>query len=379
LSEGVFIFGSSKSFLLKIAILADALDDQYAGVHYYTRQLVEALDRQNESHSILLLRPMAGTEKWKTCETLVLPKLNFPGAQAWRFFVQIPAALRRWKPDVVIEPGHFGPFNLPGGVKRATIIHDLTPLLFPEMHRWHSQMLQKIFLPSILKRAHYIFTNSEYTRRDLIRYFPGTEAKTHVLLPGKEPGFEKKTDPAVLKKYGIGQLYLLFVGTFEPRKNLPVLIEAFARFKECGFPHQLVLVGKKGWHYAAIEAALAESPFREQIIVPGYVERADLPVLFTMAQAFVYPSQYEGFGLPVLESMICGTPVITTDVSSLPEVAGAAALYAKPGDVESLTAQMIFIASNDSLRQKLAQAGNAQAKSFDWDKTARNMIDVLMC
>ncbi len=358
---------------IKIIILGDALDGQYAGVHYYLHQLVKALDRINPEQEIIILRQKQ-EEPIKNIRQIAVPFPSFSGAQAYRFFYQLPKIVRKLNPDIVIEPGHFGPFNLPNKIKRVTIIHDLTPLLFPKMHRWHSQLLQKIFLPSILKKADLVLTNSHYTTKDVLEYFPFTKEKISEVIPGKDPFFKKKINSEILKKYKISSPYLLFIGTIEPRKNLPVLIKAFNLFKKEGFEHQLVIVGKKGWHYEESMKAIEISPFKEEIHLPGYVDREDMPVLYAMAEQFIYPSLYEGFGLPVLEAMCCETPVITTNISSLPEVGGKAASYFENGNERELFAKMNALATNPDLRKQKIKLGLEQAEKFDWEKTARELL-----
>ncbi len=361
---------------LKIIILGDALDGQYAGVHYYLLQLVEALDRINPKHEIIILRQKQ-QNSFENIRQIAVPFPSFPGAQAYRFFYQLPKLIEKLNPDIVIEPGHFGPFNLPEKIKRATIIHDLTPLIFPEMHRWHSQLLQKIFLPSILKKADLVLTNSKYTTKDVLEYFPFTKGKISEVIPGKDPFFNKKINAEILKKYNISAPYLLFIGTIEPRKNLPVLIRAFNLFKKEGFEHQLVIVGKKGWHYEESLKAIETSPFKNKIHLPGYVERADMPVLYAMAEQFIYPSLYEGFGLPILEAMCCETPVITTNISSLPEVGGKAASYFENGNENELFTKMKSLATNPDLRKQKIKLGLKQVEKFDWEKTATELLENL--
>ena len=359
--------------ILKIAILGDALDGQYAGVHFYLKQLVYALDKLDTKHQILLFRPKPD-ENLKNITQIQVPLSSFFGAQIYRFFWQLPNEVRKYNPDIVIEPGHFGPFNLPKKIKRSTIIHDLTPLLFPEMHRWHSQLLQKIFLPSILKKADLVITNSEYTSKDVKAYFPKTKGKIFEVIPGKDPFLKKTIKPQVLEKYKITQPFLLFIGTIEPRKNLPALIRAFNMFKQEGFEHQLVIVGKKGWHYEDSMFEIKNSPFKEKIHLPGYIDRKDLPVLYSMAEQFIYPSRYEGFGLPVLEAMCCETPVITTNISSLPEVGGDAALYFDDNNEKQLFEQMQTLATSAERRKQQIQKGNEQIKKFDWEESAINLL-----
>lgn len=355
---------------MRIAFLADSLDTQYAGIHIYTKKLLNALSKTDKENEYLIIRSMVKNE-FEGFEEIVLPNYSFPGYKSYRYFIQIPRVMVKRKVDIVVEPGHFGPFNLPKSIKRITVIHDLTPLLFPQYHTFIGQSLQRIFLPSILKNTDHIITNSEYTRQDLIKFFPFTKDKSTATLLGKDKIFTPRKDESVLKKYRITKPYILFVGTLEPRKNLPVLLEAFNKFKKTtGENHQLVFVGKKGWKSEEIFQKMEASPFKKDIILPGYIEREHLPILYSMAEVFVYPSLYEGFGLPVIEAMACGTPVITSNISSLPEVGGAAGIYFDPNSSEELTDKLSKVLGDDDLRKSLGAQGLVRATQFSWKKTA---------
>jgi glycosyltransferase involved in cell wall biosynthesis len=362
---------------LRIAILADPLDRQYAGVHIYTRELIRAMAAMEHPHEIILIRPekkgdIEGVTEW------VVPILPIPGHQSLRLFVQIPLLLRRRKVDIVLEPAHFGPFNLPKRIKRITFIHDLTPLLFPEMHTFHGQLLQKIFLPGILRRADHVLVNSAYTQSDLISHFPFCRNKSTVTLLGKEALFKPDHRPEILEKYQIKKPYFLYTGTIEPRKNLLTLLKAFHGFKEqTGLPHQLVWVGKSGWKNKEIFEAIQSSPFRKNIVQTGYVLREELPALYSQAEVFVYPSLYEGFGLPILEAMACGAPVITSNTSSMPEVGGEAALYIDPLDHKALLSHLINLTGNREFHQEKVATSLQQAARFDWANTARKSLQVM--
>lgn len=362
---------------LRIAILADPLDRQYAGVHIYTRELIRAMAAMEHPHEIILIRPekkddIEGVTEW------VVPILPIPGHQSFRLFFQIPLLLRKRKVDIVLEPAHFGPFNLPKHIKRITFIHDLTPLIFPEMHTFHGQLLQKIFLPGILRRADHVLVNSAYTQSDLIAHFPFCQDKSTVTLLGKEALFQPDHRPEVLQKYQVKQPYILYTGTIEPRKNLLTLLKAFHAFKkQTGLPHQLVWVGKSGWKNKEIFEAIESSPFRDDIIQTGYVLREELPALYSQGMVFVYPSLYEGFGLPILEAMACGTPIITSNTSSMPEVGGQAALYIQPKDHLSLTEYLIKIAQEPTFRQQKSAEVLQQASQFDWKETAIRSLEVV--
>jgi glycosyltransferase involved in cell wall biosynthesis len=190
----------------------------------------------------------------------------------------------------------------------------------------------------------------------------------------------KSEDPArnngIRKKYGLPESYILFVGTLEPRKNITRLLHAYAMSKaRAGL--KLVIAGKTGWLYEEVFETVARLNLRERVIFTGFVDDDDLPSIYSMARVFVFPSLYEGFGLPVLEAMACGVPVITSDVSSMVEVAGEAAVLVDPFNVESLAVNIDEVALNDATHDGLCRASAAQAEKFTWEKTARHTLAVL--
>ena len=361
---------------MRIAFLADSLDKQFGGIHVYTRELLRAISEQDKNNEYLIIRPEAKNE-FAGMEEVVVPYPTLPGYRAWRIFFQLPNLLKKAGVDIVVEPAHFGPFNLPSNIKRVTVIHDMTMFLFPEDHVFISQFLQRKFLPRILRKADHIITNSQNTSKDLHRYFPFTKEKSTAILLGKNEILKPQKNNEVLKKYQLTLPYFLCTATLEPRKNIQLLIEAFNDFKsKTGLPHQLVLVGKEGWKTDSILNAIERSAYKKDIIRPGYVETTDLPVLYSAAEIFIYPSKYEGFGLPLLEAMACGAPIITSKISSLPEVGGSAAKYCSPDSKESLLDKMLLLSQNPKLRAQMSQRSLAQAKTFSWKKTAMETIQV---
>lgn len=361
---------------MRIAFLADSLDRQYGGIHIYTKEILNAISKVDKKNEYVIIRAESKNE-FQGMEELVVPYSTFSGYRAWRLFVELPKLIQKKNIDLVLEPAHFGPFNLPEKIKRITVIHDLTILLFPQHHVFHSQFLQKKFLPHILKKANHIITNSKNTSKDLHHFFPFTKKKTTSILLGKNELFQPKKDASILSNLKITQPYILYVGTLEPRKNVTTLIQAFNDFKsKTGLPHQLVLVGKKGWKSDAIINSINNSSFKNNIILTGYVPEKDLPFIYSLAELFVYPSLYEGFGFPILEAMACGVPVITSNISSLPEVGGKAVQYVTPNNSEQLSQKIIEIISSQSKRQKMVELGFQQAEKFSWEKTALETIKV---
>lgn len=361
---------------MRIAFLADPLDRQYGGIHVYTKELLRAISKLDQKNEYIVVRSEAKNE-FDGMEEIVVPYSIFPGYRFWRLFFQLPRLLTNKKVDIVVELAHFGPFNLPKSIKRVTVIHDMTVFLYPKYHVFWSQFLQRQFLPKILKKADWVITNSVNTTKDVVRFFPDIKEKSTSILLGKDSSFRPQTDSSILKKYGIKQPYLLFVGTLEPRKNVKTLIKAYDTFKRNpSVEHQLVLIGKKGWKSKEIFDAIDESPYKSDILVLGYADKRNLPVLYSMAEVFVYPSLYEGFGLPVLEAMACGTPVITSNISSLTEVGASAALFIDPDSVEELSETIEMLILNPTLQEKMRENGLKKAAEFTWDKTAKLYIEL---
>ena len=364
---------------LKIAFIADALDYQYAGIYYYTKEILLALARIDSYNEYLFVRSKSEGNISENVKELIIPTKKFPGAAPYRLFVSIPKRLAKEKVDIVIEPRHFGPFNLPGKIKRITFIHDLTPLHHPEWHQLVSRTLQKVFLPTILKKADHILTNSDFTKQDIINYFPFTSSKVTTTLLGKEDYFNPQPNASILDSLGISTPYILHVGTIEPRKNLIVLLKAFEQYKQTHKNNlRLVLVGKKGWKNDHFFEQLKTSKYKKDIHIIGYVQRQELVALYSSAEAFIFPSLFEGFGLPILEAMSCGCPVLCSDAGSLPEVGGKACRYFNPHSSEALLQELRPLLNNKGLQQEMSAASLQQAAKFSWDETARKTLDVFL-
>lgn len=364
---------------MRIAIIADPIDNQSAGIHVYTKNMVHSLLAHDKKNEYLIIREKKKDDLPAGARQLVIPNINLPvGFKSLRLFFIIPWLLRKHKVDVAVEPAHFGPFNLPPNIKRVTVIHDLTPIKFPGLHRWHSQILQRIFLKHILKKADIIIANSKNTCKDLHETYPFTEGKTREIYLGKDPDFQPASNLEALKNYGLTKPFFLYVGTIEPRKNLVLLLEAFGQFKkETGSAAQLVLVGGKGWRSEAFFKSLKGHTNKDDIILTGFVPKAHLPVLYSATLAFLYPSLYEGFGIPVLEAMGCGAPCLISNSSSLPEVGGDAVLYADPLNTKEWCEGMKKLGQSPGLRAQLAEKSLIQAAKFSWQDFAGRLTAYL--
>jgi len=293
----------------------------------------------------------------------------------------IPLKLWRFKVDVYIglSPNFYPYYFVGKKIKRVALIHDLVWKLFPETMERSYRLKMVAFIHYNLKRTSFLLANSENTKKDFLEVF-GPKKNIYVtpLAADKnlyKPAGKKKIDE-IKSKYSIKGKYLISVCTLEPRKNLETLINTFALLKQHNYV--LVLVGEIGWIDNSFFDNLDILMIREKVIITGYVAREDLPPLYSGAEVFVYPSLYEGFGLPVLEAMQCGCPVIASNNSSIPEVTGDAALLLDdPKNENEMLKAINKVLTDASLRRELCKKGLNRSKMFDWDKTAEIMMDVI--
>lgn len=261
-------------------------------------------------------------------------------------------------------------------LKRVVTIPDMTFYLFPELHQTLKRFYFKTLIPLSLKRCIRAVTISASTRTDLLERFPRMNpGKIEVIHLGVNINPPPTRANHHLEQYGLHEKrYFLFIGTLEPRKNLPGIIEAFNHVitanNDYKKNYKLVIVGKKGWFYREIFASVKRYHLEESVIFTGYVSGEAKQSLLAHAFLFVYPSFYEGFGLPILEAMAYGVPVITGDVSSLPEISGAAALLINPRRWPEIAGAMLKLLSDQKLRKELSQKSVIQAQRFSWELTA---------
>jgi glycosyltransferase involved in cell wall biosynthesis len=300
-----------------------------------------------------------------------------PMARLWSQ-VRLARELAQRPPDVFFTPAHVIPFAYRG--RSVATIHDLGFHHFPEAHT-RSQLAYLKFSTRLNGRAAArIIADSQATKADLLRFYGLPEEKIDVIYPGIDSALTKVTDPerlgAVQRKYGIDMPYLLYIGTIQPRKNLARLVQSFLA---CDLPHQLVLAGKVGWNSRPIIAEIESLELwqRERLLLPGFIAEEDKAALISGAQALLFPSLYEGFGFPVLESQACGTPVLASNTSSLPEIAGEGALLVDPLSSCDLTLAMRRIIDDSELRRELVIKGLQNVQRFSWRKTAAAVLQTL--
>jgi glycosyltransferase involved in cell wall biosynthesis len=346
------------------------------GSSEYCFQLLLNLNKIDKKNSYLIYLPQNPSADLPKESANWHYKIVRPRKMWTLFGLSLEFLLRRSKPDVFLSPTHYLPIFAP---KKSVIsILDLSYVHFPELFRSYDLNQMTKWTKYSAGKAIRIFTISESSKGDIIREYGVPGYKIAVTYPGiKEiagSDLKKLKMSEIKEKYGIKKDYILYVGTLQPRKNVVRLIEAFSKINKIV---DMVIIGKKGWLYDEIMAAPKKYAVEERVRFLDSVTDEDLPAFYQNAKCFVLPSLYEGFGLPVLEAMKFGCPVITSNVSSLPEAGGDAALYVNPKDVNDIKEKMELVIGDEKLRNDLIKKGYEQVKKFSWEKTAKETLDVL--
>jgi glycosyltransferase involved in cell wall biosynthesis len=353
-----------------------SLDQSYrsAGIHWYIHNLLQHLPQADPGVDYTVFLRELGYPQADGLRLVPtdLPTHRPPIRFLWEQVIQ-PWAARRAGLDLLHCPAFVGP--LVGSVPFVVTVHDLSYLLFPEGFRGRNRTYLRILTQRSVRRARRVIAVSESTRQDLVRLYGLAPDRVDVVHNGVDPGFRPlpREEVATFRaKRALPEQFLLFVGTLEPRKNIVRLVEAYAGLPKPRSP--LLLVGGKGWFYDQVFARVEELELVNEVRFVGYVPEDELPWWYNAATALVYPSLYEGFGLPALESMACGTPVVTSTSSSLPEVMGQAGIQVEPTDVPALTAAVQRVLQDATLRAQLRAAGLTQAARFSWPGTASGTV-----
>ncbi len=352
---------------------ATTLTGRISGVGYYTARLMESLANgagEGVVRRLVVLsnRPVQIQE---TERVQVYERRRFAVRSVWMQLV-LPGILRDVKPDLVHFTNYLAP--LAGRVPYVVSFHDMSLALLPQFHTLKKRLLTSSLIPAVARGARMILTPSESTRRDVVRLLRVDPGRVRMIPYAPGPAFRPvPLAPERLEaRHGIRDPYFLYVGTLEPRKNLARTLRAFASVADalpagCRF----VIVGQRGWRYDDVLREAAHPALRGRVDFLGYVPEEELPDLYAHALATVYPSLYEGFGLPVVESMACGTPVLTSRSSSLAEIGEGAALLADPTDEKELADGLHALATDEGLRRELRALGLDRARTFSWERTGR--------
>jgi len=345
------------------------------GTETYSRWLIQALLASDTPHRFRLYfrsPPPSDVFPGADLRPVPFPRLWTHARLSWE--------MARRPPDVLFVPAHVLPLVHP----RASLvtIHDLGYLHFPEAHPWLQRLHLDLSTRWSGRAAAHLLADSEATKADLVARYGTPPEKITIAYPGYDETLAPLRDPAAIEavkaRYTIAGDYLLYLGTLQPRKNLLRLIEAFAlAVRHLPSTIQLVLAGKRGWLYDDLLAPVHRLGLEGRVLFPGYIPDDDKAALLSGALAFVFPSLYEGFGLPVLEAQACGCPVIASDTSSLPEAAGDGALLVSPTDTTAIAAAMSRVAADLALRESLVERGLVNVHRFSWAACARSVLSVI--
>ncbi len=347
-------------------------------VAYQLLNNLEKIDKKNNYTVVLPSTPLDD-----------LPKER----QGWRYKILKPSKLwtriaipfalytAKKRPDFIFSPTHYIPRFSP--VKRIVTIFDLAYLYYPEFFNKKDLWQLKNWTKFSVLNAEHIITISQSSKRDIIKQYKIENKKITVAYPGYNQEIFKKVNDSskidlIKEKYNIKDNYVIYIGTLQPRKNITGLIESFKDIENM----QLVIVGKGegdgrgGWMYEDILRKPSDLGIADKVIFTGYVETENLPILISGATAFILPSLYEGFGIPILEAMACGIPVIASNISSLPEVVGKAGLLVDPKSIDQIEQAIRLVSFDKKLRQDLIKNGSMQIKRFSWKKMAQDVLKV---
>jgi glycosyltransferase involved in cell wall biosynthesis len=365
---------------MRIAFDGTTLTPGRTGVGYYTEYLLhhlaEAVAVTGDEVVVVSNEPIH-TTRGLPAHVRVYDRWRFPIRVGW---LQLLA--RRVLRDVGADVAHFTNGIMPIGcpVPAVVTIHDLSLRLHPRCHPWRRLLINRPLSALAIRQAAALVTVSRSTRADLTRLHRVEPDRVHVVHEAAGPLFARVTDAGRLnevgRRYRLPARFLLYVGAIEPRKNLPRLMEALAQVRARGVALDLVCVGPYGWSSRRLGGLIARLGVERAVHFTGYVPAEDLPALYTLADFFAFPSLYEGFGLPVIEAMACGTPVITSATSSLQEIAEAAAELVNPWHTSEIAAAIERLASDDAYRRRLGELGRTRARAFSWTDSASAMLGV---
>ena len=369
---------------LKVVLDAGPAVHQSAGLARYTESLASALWQHCRQTVDLSLFYNRHSGHQPPASLAPIPARAFPlGQYPWRLGVLACQLLRAPVVERKLVPGdiyHATEHLLPWTARPSVMtVHDLIFERYPQHHTLANRSFLRVAMPLFVRRADAIIAVSRHTKQDLLELYGTPAQKVFVVEEGIEEQFRPATEEEVRQvkeRHGIRRPYLLMVGTLEPRKNHQLAFEALARLKAGGFPHCLVVAGGGGWLFDDVQRKVEQLQLAEDVLFAGRVPDDDLPALYSGADCFLMPSLYEGFGIPVLEAMACGTPVVCSRASSLPEVAGSAASYIEQMTGEGLAQAIRRVLSDPQSTEQMRAAGLRRAARFCWREAAMQTAEV---
>lgn len=368
---------------MDIGIVSNFIDEYNGGIGVYTHQIVKnlnKLDNENNYHLIHYLEN--DLDIYNRNSEIIIPKNRFVrrwgSYMFWRYFT-LPRELKKYELDVVHDPYELGPFTFNQPFRKVITVHDLTPLLFPNLFKRGDVMLHRLLLKKTINKADKVITVSYNSQKDIMKYLNVPEENIEVIYNGKDEKFRllsSRQVEEIREKYSLPSRFILSVGGLHPIKNIPRLLEAYYLARKEGLEHELVMVGGAVDRAEEIFQIITALKLENHVIFTGVVSDDDLVGLYNAADLFLYPCIYAGFGLPPLEAMACGTPVITSCSSSLPEIVGDAAKLVNPYDPKKLAAAINRTLADDETMKTLIKNGIKRSKMFNWKKTAWETLKV---
>jgi len=361
---------------MRIGIMLRHYEQQEGGVKVYTKKLLPLLLSMGTRHHYVLIYQnpkLIGTyAAYPNVEEIAV---RVPGTVLWDQ-VAVPWVERRRRLDLIFNPKFTVPFV--GKAKRIFVLHGSEWFLIPEHFKLYDQWYFKTFVPLYCRRADAFIAVSNAVKKDVVEHTGVSPDKVAPIHNGFDPALFRPVQDAerlrqVREKYRLPEKFILWVGQIESRKNVARLLRAFARIKD-EVPHSLVIAGEQRWSTRAELAVIAELNLAERVVFPGWILHTDLPAVYALADLYSFPSLYEGFGIPLIEAMACGCPIVTANTCAPPEVTDGAAVLVDPLSVEAIAQGMRQVIFDDELRKTLIARGLQRAADFGWEKCATEVL-----
>ncbi|MEJ2593972.1 MAG: glycosyltransferase family 1 protein [bacterium] len=352
------------------------LKNRLEGIGWFTFETLSRIVRSHPEHEFLFLFDRKYDNRFIFADNIspvvVAPQARHPLLFYWWFEISIPQVLKKYKADIFVSTDAF--LSLRANCKTLLVIHDLNFEHYPQHLPWLVRRYYRHFTPKFVRKATRIATVSEYSRKDIMAQYGVVREKIDVVHNGANPIFrpvEEKVQEKIRSKYTQNCSFFVFISAISPRKNLTNLLKAFDLFRKNETkPVKLLVVGEKMWWTDSLKQTYEAMQFKEEVIFAGRLSQDELAKVVASALALTYVSFFEGFGIPIIEAFSSGTPVITSNVTSMPEVAGDAAITVDPGKVEEIAGAMQTIANDPAKRKELIEKGKIRSNMFSWDITA---------
>lgn len=352
------------------------IKDKLDGIGWFSYQTLKRITQNNPDVHFVFLFDRNFDEEFlfndNITPVIIGPQARHPFLYYAWFQFSVKNTLNRLKPDLFLSPDGF--LSLGATCKQLSVIHDINFLHYPKDSKWLTSRYYNNFFPKFAKQATRIATVSEFSKNDIAANYKIESSKIDVVYNGINPFFKPLTEneqTATKQKYSQGKDYFVFVGSLHPRKNVAMLVKAFALFKQCkGVDLKLLIVGPEFWATNEIKDVITSHNLSNEVVLTGRLENNELANVMGSAMALTFVPYYEGFGIPLVEAMESQVPIIAANTSSLPEVAADAALYVDPFNAEEIKDAMLKIHSDEKIRNELIQKGKTQKQKFSWDKSS---------